>query len=260
MSSDTVRKAVRGVVNWVSNMRIEEIATPSPVSPAGKAEAACDGFRRERLEQARFLAAARLLNARSCLDAIHSCFELRDPAPSIHTLSRTVVENSARAHWLCDPDIDANERIARSAADELHGLDEYRKLGQRSDPTWEPTYRARREEFRAELISAQVEPAERPTATAISTQLLGGGAPQVEIMYRLFSITPHGSSHSLLAPLRQTGIYVEPARIAALGLMLAFDDFTKYLGWGGRPAFRQFAARTHRSFGVPDESYWQSND
>jgi hypothetical protein len=261
MSIEATSKAISGLITWVNNMRMEEMRDPSAGSAAARDEAnAFDGVHRERLVNARRYAAVRIIGARSCLHAVQACFELPDPAPPCHTLCRSVIENSARAHWLIIPELDVVERVARSASDQLHGLTEKRKLA-RTDAEWAAAMNERIGRLKEQLGESGIVPTQHPTGTSVTAGLLGGGAAEVEIIYRLFSATPHGGSHSIFTNTIHFGIYVEPARIATLGLTIAFDNFTRYMGWGGRPAFRQWAGRTLQQLKKPDpDDYWVSNE
>jgi hypothetical protein len=256
----TVARAMKGLVNWICNMRVDELAKPSEGSPAEVGEtSAADEVRRRLLANARGYAAMRILTARSCLHGVQVCFDLPDPAPACHTLCRTVIENSARANWLILRGLDADERMARAAADELHGLTEERKFT--DDDEWLVGKRERVTKLHEELAAAGIKPAARPPGVTVTAELLSGGKKDAELIYRLFSATPHGSTHLLGTASRHFGMYVEPARLATLGLMLAFDEFTTFMGWGGRATFHQWASRTYGQLRLADHATaWDSND
>ena len=247
-----MRDVIRGYSTWFNNYRIEELTTPSPGSQADKEEQAAAGRTRELLVDARSLAAMRLVQARSCLDGAAHSFDLPDPVGSVHALSRVVLEACAYSHWLADTSIDGPRRASRAADDVLHGMNERRKIVL-GDPTALGKADASIATYKDTLDKAGIVPEVRPNSTNAAGLLftdaeIGDGRAAGETMYRVLSGNPHSSSHMMLSRISYFDTnFVGPARTAFFASLNAFDVFSKWMGWGGRPAWRSWAARAWES-------------
>jgi hypothetical protein len=225
------------------NPGIEEIMEPPPDSPAGREVSAVagDATRLDRLKHGRALSGVRLGEAGQCLDACVIVSEMPEPDTPVHALARAATESSAWARWLCDLSLSTEERIARIAADELHGRSEKAKL------VAEHGYKADGQQLLSEeLRAAGIVPARRPGSTEVVGHVLGsepGDVAAMRLTYRNLSARPHMSSHVVLSGHRHfSGIHA-PIRHAAVVWLTAAFEFNQYIGWRELPQWISWANR-----------------
>jgi hypothetical protein len=215
-----------------SNPDTREMMEPPLGSPAGQdiSTAAGDPARQDRLKHGRALAGIRLAEAARCLDAcVMLVTEMSQPDTAVHALARAAIESSAWARWLCDLSLSTEERIARVAADELHGRAEKAKLaGEYGHKTEGHGLLTK------QLRTAGIAPANRPGSTEVVGQVLGpeaDGRAAMRLTYRNLSARPHMSSHVLLSEQGHFSGVVSPIRAAALVWLTTAFEFNQYIGW-----------------------------
>jgi hypothetical protein len=242
-----LRTAIAALLGWTEKLKVDEL-TPTKGSRGNREVLEVTGgeVRERRLLLAVGTSCWRVVSSARCLEGMTLCFSVHEPAPVVHTLARAVAEQRSRVVWLLDPGIGAEDRIARQAADERHGLEEKRKLAGKNEPA-RSVIVERLEEFDRHLASAGIARIHRPSATTAVGQLFGGDeVPEAgEMLYRLWSAQPHGSSHVLLSNIGMMDDYLGPARHAVVGYMRAFQSLVEYIGWGGRRTWDTFGSRTH---------------
>lgn len=223
------------------NPEVGEMMDPPPESPAGRdiSDAGGDIARLDRLRHGRALIGIRLSEAGRCLDACVVVSELREPDTAVHALARSSIESSAWAHWLCDLSLSTEERVARIAADELHGRREKAKL------VAEYGYEAEGHMlFSADLRAAGIVPVRRPGSTEVVGHVLGTAPADVaalRLIYRSLSARPHMSSHVLLSGQGHYSGVRTPIRHAALVWLTIAFEFNQYIGWRDLPQWVAWA-------------------
>lgn len=228
---EDVITAVREMSNWVGKLTATHVKRASADSPAGQdlSAVAHDTVRETRIRRGIVLSGMRLYSGRSCLDALVICQSLPDPVAPTHTLARAVFESAAWSRWLCDRKLTAEQRVARVAADELHGRSEMDKMVGEMD-----TAMTSRADLAAEFATAGITPANRPGYTEAVGQVLGGPiSAALRLTYRMLSAHPHASSHTVLSSARQFRGVTTPFSHAAVIHLWAFHEFASYIGWEG---------------------------
>lgn len=226
-----------------SNPDIHEMMEPPPDSPAGRDISAVVGetARLERLTHGRALVGIRLGEAARCLDACVVVSEMSEPDTAVHALARAAIESSAWARWLCDLSLSTEERIARVAADELHGSAEKAKL------VAEYGYKAEGHGLLSEVLGAAgIVPVRRPGSTEVVGQVLGtepSAVAAMRLIYRNLSARPHMSSHVLLSGQGHFSGVHAPIRHAALVWLTTAFEFNQYIGWQDLPQWVSWANR-----------------
>jgi hypothetical protein len=238
-------EVVLSVVSQFSDLNpdVHEMIEPSAGSPAGRdiSSVTGDAVRLNRLKHGRALAGIRLAEAGRCLEACVVVSQMSDPDTAIHALARAAIASSAWARWVCDLSLSTEERIARVAADELHGKKEKAKLiaeyGYNAEETALLT---------EELRAADIVPASRPGSTQVVGQMLGPEPADMKAMrliYRNLSARPHMSSHVLLSGQGHFSGVDPPIRHAALAWLTTAFEFYQYIGWRDLPRWISWANR-----------------
>lgn len=232
-------ETVKAMSEWMTRLTITHFMQPPLSSEAGQNldDVRHDKVREERMTNGLALAGMRFHAGRSCLDALVACQTLPDPVTPTHTLARVVFETAAWAKWLSERGLDVEQRIARIAADELHGKAEKDSIAKESGQTLTGA-----DDFRALLRTNAITPARRPRSTEVVGQVLGSPiAPQIRMMYRLLCAHPHASSHTLLSEITQFTDPVMPFRHAAQIYMWAFFEYATFIEWEHLPEWVEWA-------------------
>lgn len=214
---------------WTGTFEPDHLLHPAGDSRAAQDlhAVASDDVRRGRITRGLELSGMRIHSARSCLDAMVACHLLPAPDAACHSLARVTIETCAWTRWLCDQNLTTDERIARVAADELHGLREtesiLREMGMSSSGE---------SSFKATLHSAGIVPARRPGSTQAVGMALGGEIDNaLRTAYRFLCAYPHASSHLFLNDSPAFTDLALPLRDAARIYMWTFHEHACYVGW-----------------------------
>ena len=150
-----------------------------------------------------------------------------------------MVRHARRARWLCDLSLTAEERVARIAADELHGKKEVAKMVKEYGGVTEGVGL-----LRDALAAAALVPVPRPTSTSVVGQVLGNEPEAVRAMqltYRHLSARPHMSSHVLFSAEGHFSGVVDAIRYAATVWLVSSFEFHQYIGWSDLPKWVSWA-------------------
>lgn len=228
------RLVVAETLEWVESLLPEELLNPDPACMAGLDRAYFKGVpelaKRMRLHP--YLVGLNLLGAASSLRAIARCVDLPASSPPVATMARSVIEVSAFAQWTTDFGVSPDERAARVAAQELHALEARRKLVL-SEPSLLQRAQTDLSRFAAQMQTASVQPAARPSATDRVGAAFDQTSSRPEVgknVYRVLCAWPHGGwqTHSA-AP-----VFNDPMFGAVPAVWAFFDAFhalLKYVGW-----------------------------
>lgn len=182
--------------------------------PAARSQAAreyqTDDGDRGQVETNYSLAATLLMAAENHLEATSRLLVEPLTHYGLFAVCRAAMENSARAWWLLDPDIDVKERVARGLLTRFFSLHEAAQVEELMNPDkkWEELQSVARARDVAERARAQgftvtatkrgrfgLEGVERPSTTALLEEVheeLGA------VMYKYLSASVHGTSYALM--------------------------------------------------------------
>lgn len=234
---------------------------PTADSPAAKETQTIEdpnpGWGVDPVEGTRLFASVFMTSAHAGLEPLRRVLKPPSLAWAPYVLARSTLESSARAWWICDPDIEARERIERAWTEQLYGFLEYEKAYRALDneearqqvrSRWETLCDAA-EADGFTVINRNDAPigigSARKTHTELARKLL---APEFkgEIVYRHYAAMSHSVIGALgegLAVIDEDGTrvratpsitnldIVQLVSAVTVGICKAFDRRVKYFGW-----------------------------
>lgn len=205
---NAMRSVLSGFGHFASALHEGTDFLPARISQAAR-EFETDDADREEVETAYSLAAMLLMATENHLEATSRL--LVEPLTNygLFAVCRAAMENSARAWWLLDPEIDVNERAARGLLTRFSSLHEAAEVEDLmiADKGWEELESVIRANHVAERARAQgftvvnkkhrfeLSGFERPSTTALLKEVheeLGA------VMYKYLSASVHGTSYALM--------------------------------------------------------------
>lgn len=280
-----IREALTTLYKGIRPLRGE--VAGDPVTGSLFARELADSRYRESLASARSIAMMLLESAGEHMMAfVKTITEPVEPI-ACWTCIRSMLEPCARAAWLLDPVIGANQRAGRTFAIEFDGMDQDLKFARAMQQPWEEI-KSRIEEVEREALRMGYRKLRdkrnrrtgiglrMPAATEIVREIL-----DEEGAYRIFSAVSHGQAGTIrqlsyaaapgnrattwigsaaTTPFRK---HVDPDRMAFLGL-IAVKAFTRpvwceftYAGWDRDPLRRLFKDTFDRLDASPVVRFWR---
>jgi hypothetical protein len=247
----TLRSLVSGTSSYIDNVYEEWEATPASGSRAAEHQSAepVERFANHPVSP-RPLADGHgmaLLTFVAALDHLKALLRTLDDPPlvwSVASNARHVVELSARAWWLLDPDGGIDRIVARYMASLRYSATEAGKLDAAMASGELVTDHIAR--LDAWMVSVGLPRVARPFATALVGEMLPASGA---VMYKTLSQSPHGTLGGLVE-------LVAPDTDPAVANGRATNDFATHLGWTACALFALYAVmdRLTEYFGWrPDE-------
>lgn len=270
MTEDARDARVRGVLVKVDGLEriIDRIGQLEGLRPRASSLAARElgsvgdsssGWRADPIEMTHMIGGMFMASAHAGLEPLRRLLEPPSMAWAPYVVGRSVLEASARAWWIFDPDIDAPRRVARALTEHLDSLEEQR-LAHAAIGDEEASEKIRQTIARV-AQAARIDGFEvgdrrgrffigapRERHTTLVAKLLDPGFPG-EAVYRHYAGMTHSALGALYDGLAEAPDPDDPTRLratpkittfdiahlvaaTAFAVARAFDHRVAYFGWG----------------------------